>query len=136
MKKSHLFILVFVIVAVGVVMSLFMNTSTYSNFTKAARNPGKDCQIIGKQDKTKAVVYDAKNNPNIFEFYMLDENQKSVKVIYSGPKPQDFEKPDQLVVIGNMKEDGTFAAKSILMQCPSKYNENDKPEQFGDKKFN
>lgn len=135
MKKVHLFILIFVIVAVGVVMSLFMNTSTYSNFTKAARHPGKDCQIIGKLDKTKPLVYDAKLNPNEFKFFMIDENEQSVQVVYNGPKPQDFEKPDQLVIKGCMNEDNTFAAKSILMQCPSKYNEKDKPEKFDNKKF-
>ena len=37
MKKSHIVIIIFIVVAIGVVISLFMNISTYSNFTKAAR---------------------------------------------------------------------------------------------------
>ena len=36
-------------------------------------------------------------------------------------KPQDFEKSEQIVVIGKM-EAGNFVASDILMKCPSKYN--------------
>jgi cytochrome c-type biogenesis protein CcmE len=135
MKKTHIIIIIFVVVAIGVVISLFMNISTYSNFTKAARNQGKDYQIIGKLDKTRPVIYDAKLNPNEFSFYMADEKGHVRKVIYSGAKPQDFEKPSQLVVIGAMADDSIFRAKSLLMQCPSKYNDDDKPDSFGKKEF-
>jgi cytochrome c-type biogenesis protein CcmE len=135
MKKSHIVILIFVVVAIGVVISLFMNISTYSNFTKASRSQGKDFQIIGKLDKTKPVIYDAKYNPNEFSFYMADEKGLVRKVIYSGAKPQDFEKPAQLVVIGSMSGDTVFKAKSLLMQCPSKYNDKKKPEKFNNKEF-
>ena len=135
MKKTHIVIIIFIVVAIGVVISLFMNISTYSNFSKAARNQGKDFQIIGKLDKTKPVVYDARNNPNEFSFYMSDEKGEVKKVIYAGAKPQDFEKPAQLVVIGSMSGDTVFKAKSLLMQCPSKYNDKQKPESFGSKEF-
>lgn len=135
MKKTHIIIIIFVVVAIGVVISLFMNISTYSNFAKASRNMGKDFQIIGKLDKTRPVIYDAKLNPNEFSFYMADEKGHVRKVIYSGAKPQDFEKPAQLVVIGSMADDSIFKAKSLLMQCPSKYNDKDKPESFGKKEF-
>jgi len=135
MKKTHIVIIIFVVIAIGVVISLFMNISTYSNFVKASRNQGKDFQIIGKLDKSRPVIYDAKLNPNEFSFYMSDEKGHVSKVIYNGAKPQDFEKPSQLVVIGSMSGDSVFMAKSLLMQCPSKYNDDDKPESFGDKEF-
>jgi cytochrome c-type biogenesis protein CcmE len=135
MKKTHIVIIIFVVVAIGVVISLFMNISTYANFTKASHNQGKDFQIIGKLDKSKPIVYDAKYNPNEFSFFMSDEKGQVKKVIYSGAKPQDFEKPTQLVVIGSMSGDSVFRAKSLLMQCPSKYNDKKKPEKFGDKEF-
>jgi len=135
MKKTHIIIIIFVVVAIGVVISLFMNISTYSNFTKAARNQGKDFQIIGTLDKSKPVVYDAKLNPNEFSFYMTDEKGHVKKVVYAGAKPQDFEKPTQLVVIGKMSGDSVFKAKSLLMQCPSKYNDKEKPESFDKKEF-
>ncbi len=135
MKKSHIVIIVFIVVAIGVVISLLMNTSTYSNFAMASNNQGKDFHVIGKLDKSKPIIYDAKFNPNEFSFYMTDEKGEIKKVVYSGEKPQDFEKPAQLVVIGCMSGDSIFKAKSLLMQCPSKYNDKQKPQEYGKKEF-
>jgi cytochrome c-type biogenesis protein CcmE len=46
--------------------------------------------------------------------------------VYRSTKPQDFDKSEQVVVVGKM-QNGTFAAEKILMKCPSKY-ENGKME--------
>ncbi|RZJ76982.1 MAG: cytochrome c maturation protein CcmE, partial [Flavobacterium sp.] len=45
------------------------------------------------------------------------------KVVLNGTKPQDFERSEKLVLIGQMNND-TFYASKILMKCPSKYNDN------------
>ena len=58
---------------------------------------------------------------NLFTFYLIDSEGKESKVIFNGTKPQDFEKSEQLVIVGKMNED-FFIAKDILMKCPSKYN--------------
>ena len=65
--------------------------------------------------------YDAFKDANHFAFYMKDEKGDVKKVIYSGTKPQDFERSEKLVLIGKMSND-TFYASKILMKCPSKYN--------------
>ncbi len=134
MKKTHIFILVFVVAAIGVIISLFANTSTYTDFTAALDNPGKEFHIIGKLVKEKPIVYDTKVDANKFTFYMTDQKGKEKLVTYKGAKPQDFEKSEQVVVIGKM-ENGTFLASSLLLKCPSKYNEDKKPDEYGDKTF-
>ena len=48
------------------------------------------------------------------------------KVVFTGTKPQDFERSEQIVLTGQMVGN-EFKASSILMKCPSKYN-NDKVE--------
>ncbi len=134
MKKTHILILVFVVAAVGVIISLFANTSTYSDFTAAVENPGKEFHVIGKLVKEKPIVYDTKVDANTFTFYMTDEKGVERQVKYKGAKPQDFEKSEQVVVIGKIEND-QFEASSLLLKCPSKYNEEDKPDSFGDKEF-
>jgi len=134
MKKTHIFILVFVVAAIGVIISLFANTSTYTDFTAALDNPGKEFHIIGKLVKEKPIVYDTKVDANKFTFYMTDQKGKEKLVTYKGAKPQDFEKSEQVVVIGKM-ENGDFLASSLLLKCPSKYNEDKKPDEYGDKTF-
>jgi cytochrome c-type biogenesis protein CcmE len=134
MKKTHLFILVFVVAAIGVIISLFANTSTYTDFSAAVDNPGKEFHIIGKLVKEKPVVYDTKVDANRFTFFMKDQKGAERQVIYKGAKPQDFEKSEQVVVIGKI-ENNEFLASSLLLKCPSKYNDEKKPDQFGDKKY-
>lgn len=134
MKKTHIFILVFVVAAVGVILSLFANTSTYTNFSAAVDNPGKEFHVIGKLVKEKPIVYDTKVDANKFTFYMTDQNGVERLVTYKGAKPQDFEKSEQVVVIGKIENDA-FLASSLLLKCPSKYNDEKKPDSFSDKDF-
>ena len=134
MKKTHIFILVFVVAAVGVIISLFANTSTYTDFSAAVAHPGKEFHVIGKLVKEKPIVYDTKVDANKFTFYMTDQKGAERLVTYKGAKPQDFEKSEQVVVIGKIVDD-KFEASSLLLKCPSKYNEDKKPDSFGDKSF-
>ena len=134
MKKTHIFILVFVVAAIGVILSLFANTSTYTDFEAAVENPGKEFHVIGKLVTDKPIVYDTKVDANKFTFYMTDQKGVERQVTYKGAKPQDFEKSEQVVVIGKI-ENNAFEASSLLLKCPSKYNEDQKPDSFGDKKY-
>ena len=134
MKKTHILILVFVVAAIGVIISLFANTSTYTDFSAAIENPGKEFHVIGKLVKEKPIIYDTKVDANKFTFYMTDQQGMEKLVTYKGAKPQDFEKSEQVVVIGKM-ENSEFKASSLLLKCPSKYNDEKKPDKFADKNF-
>jgi cytochrome c-type biogenesis protein CcmE len=43
-------------------------------------------------------------------------------VVYKSTKPEDFERSDQIVLVGKM-ENNEFHASSIQMKCPSKYKQ-------------
>ncbi len=134
MKTIHIVIILVLVIAIGVVISTLTDSSTYANFTVATENPGKEYHVIGTLSPDKPLVYDAENNPNEFIFFMRDENGLEKQVIYHNAKPQDFEKSEKVVLIGSMKGE-VFEAKSLLLKCPSKYNDQNKPEKFGDKRF-
>jgi cytochrome c-type biogenesis protein CcmE len=53
---------------------------------------------------------------------MIDNNGEEQLVHFAGSKPQDFERSEQIVLVGKYEND-TFQASKILMKCPSKYNE-------------
>jgi cytochrome c-type biogenesis protein CcmE len=133
MKTIHIIIIIILVVAVAVVISTMTDSSTYSDFTEAALKPGKELHIIGKLNRSKPLEYDAQKNANRFSFYLIDDKGVEKKVIYNNAKPQDFEKSEKVVVIGSMQGD-QFMAKSLLLKCPSKYNDK-KPSKFGSKKF-
>ena len=134
MKTIHIIIILVVVIIVAVVITTLSDASTYSNFKEAGQKPGKEFHIIGKLDKNKPIEYDAQKNANQFSFYMFDEKGREQKVIYNNTKPQDFEKSDQVVIIGSMEKEA-FIARSLLLKCPSKYNSKKVPEKFGTKSF-
>jgi cytochrome c-type biogenesis protein CcmE len=122
MKKIHIVGIVVIAVAIGALITTLGNTSTYADFTEAMANPGTEFHVVGKLDKLKPTAYDPKVNTDEFIFYMLDNKNIEKKVVLHKNKPQDFERSEQIVLIGKM-EGGDFHANEILMKCPSKYND-------------
>lgn len=133
MKTIHIILIVVVVIVVGVVVTTMTDSSTYSDFAEASKKPGKEYHIIGTLNRNKPVVYDAQKNANQFSFFMFDEKGVEKQVIYSNAKPQDFEKSEKVVIIGTMKG-GQFVARSLLLKCPSKYNDK-KPAGFSEKTY-
>lgn len=122
MKKSSIFGLVVIAIAIAVIVSIYGSASTFSNFAEAKEKGGM-LQVSGKLDKQKELYYDAKKDANYFSFYAIDEKGDECKVVLNNTKPQDFEKSETLVMTGQMMPNGEFHAKSILMKCPSKYTQ-------------
>lgn len=103
-------------------MSTLSDSSTYADFSEAFANPGQEFHVVGKLNKSKESIYHPSENPNLFTFFMNDNKGEEKKVILHKSKPQDFERSEQIVLIG--KADGSeFHATEILMKCPSKYND-------------
>lgn len=123
MKKSSIVILVIIAAAIGVIIAQAGSFSTYETFKSASDKPESTFHIIGYLDTTQAQSYDPVKDPNYFTFFAKDKDGAIHKVIFNGARPQDFEKSEQLVMTGNMK-DGNFHCNKIQMKCPSKY-END-----------
>jgi cytochrome c-type biogenesis protein CcmE len=122
MKKIHILGIVIIAIAIGAIFTTLQSTSTYASFTEAAKEPDQEFHVVGKLNKEKQTVYDPTVNANLFSFYMIDNKGEERKVILHKNKPQDFERSEQIVLIGKMKADA-FVASDILMKCPSKYND-------------
>jgi len=121
MKKIHVVAIIIIAIAFGVIVTSLSNNSTYASFTEATSHPGSVYHVVGKLDKNKPFLYDPHLNANLFTFYMIDKDGAERKVMLEKPKPDDFEKSDQIVVIGKSPNNGEFEAKDVLMKCPSKY---------------
>ena len=121
MKKSSILGLVTIAVAIAVIISLYANTSTYGTF-KDAKNTNGQLHVIGFLDKQKELYYDAAKDANYFSFFMKDKKGEECKVVFTGTKPQDFERSEQIVLVGEMRGN-EFHASHIQMKCPSKYTQ-------------
>ena len=120
MKKSYIIGIILVAVAFAVIISTVSSSSTYADFKTAAEHEGKVFHVVGKLNKEKSFEYNPEVNANLFGFYLVDITGEEKKVLYNGTKPQDFEKSEQIVIVGKMSGD-EFHASEILMKCPSKY---------------
>jgi cytochrome c-type biogenesis protein CcmE len=63
--------------------------------------------------------YDQAGN---FVFTMKDDKANTLSVVYKHPRPANFETATGVVAIGRF-EGGVFLADSLLVKCPSKYEE-------------
>ena len=114
--------MIIIAIAIGVIISTYADSSTYGSF-KDAQETQRELHVVGKLVKDKDMVYNPQQDANYFSFYMKDNKGKECKVVFTGSKPTDFEKSEQIVLTGQML-DGSFHANKILMKCPSKYNQN------------
>ena len=125
MKTSYLLALILLAVITSMLISTMSAPSQYANFGEASRDPDKEFKVIGQLDKEKSIQYDPKINPNLVRFYMLDKQGEKFQVILNQSKPQDMERSEDVVVKGRA-ENGIFYAHTILLKCPSKYEEQNK----------
>jgi cytochrome c-type biogenesis protein CcmE len=121
MKKSHIIALVIIALAIGAILTTVSDSSTYASFSTAAEHPHKTYHVVGKLNKEKPQDYSPQVDADLFSFFLVDNEGKERKVILHKAKPQDFDKSEQIVVVGKMKDD-QFEASDVLMKCPSKYS--------------
>jgi cytochrome c-type biogenesis protein CcmE len=131
MKKSHIFGIIIIAVAVMVIVSTAGDASTYVSFGEAQELAAKGnsgmIHVVGalKKDQQGQPV-GIQTSPDMlsFSFIMVDQNNLEQEVIYNEPMPMDFLRSEQVVVVGSYKKN-MFVADKILMKCPSKYQENE-----------
>lgn len=128
MKKLHIILIVLIAAAVGVILSTLTDASTYVSFEEAFNMPGKEFHVVGKLDENAEMVYNPEVDAQLFTFNMVDNKGEVKKVFLHKAKPTDFEKSEQIVLIGKT-QNGEFHARDVLMKCPSKYN-GEKAGQF------
>ncbi|GAB4135232.1 MAG: hypothetical protein Fur0041_09120 [Bacteroidia bacterium] len=123
MKKTHIVGIIIIILAIAFMFTMLNNSSTYSDFSQAAEaDKDEEVHVAGTLVKEKPIVYEPSVDPNRFTFYMKDTKGNERKVTLLKSKPQDFERSQQVVIIGSMQGE-EFVAKDVLMKCPSKYND-------------
>lgn len=133
MKKAHIFAIAIIAIAAAIILSTTADASVYVGFGEARQRAAEGnitkVHVVGKlprdaQNKPVGLQYDPMLDPNYFAFTLIDTNKVAQRVVYNNPKPQDFDKSEQVVITGCMKGN-IFMADNILLKCPSKYVKKD-----------
>lgn len=127
MKATHIVGIVLIGIAIATIFATVYKTDPYSSFKEADQDQGEIVQVIGVLSPGKEIYYKPEIDPNFLSFYMLDEENTEKYIIHYDAKPQDFEKLDNIVVTG-YSTDTAFIANEILLKCPSRYQDDEKPE--------
>lgn len=129
MKKSHIFGIVIIGVAIMIIISTAGDASTYVGFEEAKEladdGDDKKIHVVGqlKKDPSGEII-GLQDSPDklSFSFVLVDNQNMEQRVLFNEPMPADFLRSEQVVVVGSYYKD-TFVASKILMKCPSKYEE-------------
>lgn len=131
MKKTHILGIAIIAIAIAIIVSTAGDASSYVSFKEAkelaSEGNNTAVHVVGrlKKDANNHILgmqYDPLKDPNYFTFMLVDTNRIEQQVVYFKPKPQDFERSEQVVIIGKM-QNKVFVADKILLKCPSKYVE-------------
>ena len=129
MKKTHIFGIIIIAIAVMIIIITAGDASTYVTFTEARKmateGNDKKIHVVGQLKKdAEGNILGLQPSDDLLSvsFFMVDNENTEQKVYYNEPMPPDLERSEQVVVIGNFRED-VFIADKILLKCPSKYQE-------------
>ena len=125
MKKTHIIILVTIAFAVGALIMMSVDFSTYDTIESAKQKQGKFVHLIAKLDKSIPLDYDPAKNPNYLSFTAIDSLGGRAKVVYLNTKPAELETSERVVLKGKMRGE-VFECSDILLKCPSKYKDDKK----------
>jgi cytochrome c-type biogenesis protein CcmE len=125
MKKTHIVILVAIAIAIGALIMMSVDFSTYDTIESAKQKQGKFVHLIAKLDKSVPLDYDPAKNPNYLSFTAIDSLGGRAKVVYLNTKPAELEHSERIVLKGKMQGD-VFECSDILLKCPSKYKDDKK----------
>lgn len=132
MKKGHIIGLGIIAIAIVIIMTSIGDASSYESFSTAweMKEDGEDkaIHVVGqlKKDETGQVAgLEVREDKTSFTFLLVDNEGTEQKVFYNEPVPADFQRSEQIVVIGSYRDKDIFVADKILMKCPSKYQETD-----------
>ncbi len=79
----------------------------------------RNVRVAGKVDAT-TIEFD--NRDLILTFDVMAENGDSMHVMFNGPKPDQMREGAEAIIEGKYNGD-TFVAQSLLLKCPSRYEE-------------
>ena len=129
MKKSHIYIILVIGIAIAIIISTAGDASTYVNFEQAYQmaEAGNKASIhvvgeLKKDERGQVVGLEETPDHVSCTFVLVDDQQREQKVFHNQPIPPDMTKSEKVVVIGKYQND-LFVADKILLKCPSKYQE-------------
>lgn len=120
LKPLHMIGIVIIVISIVFgYYGLSASMRPYTTMISEAKDSGRGVQLAGFLGSTGEYTPEGK-----FTFLLQDSSGQKIPVVYSQPKPSNFEQAVSIVAVGNYDvKTGNFVAESLLVKCPSKYQE-------------
>lgn len=127
-NKKLKFIIGGIVILVAVIFLVAQSiSSTGAYYMTVADLNAKSGELTGQKIRVSgAIVQESEDwNPTelMLNFHMTDETEQEVLVSFHGSRPSNFSRATEAIVEGELTPDGTFHADSLLLKCPSRYEE-------------
>ena len=109
--------IIFIAIMIALALWVFIGSVTPYTMDFSEAKLGKQFQVFGYIDHTSLSV-----NNNIHYFKLKDEKSNYLPIMLTAILPSNFDQANSCVVIGRWTDE-VFLAESILLKCPSKYEE-------------
>lgn len=121
--------LVLVLIVAALMVQATMTTGAYYMTVDEVNRAGAG--IVGQRVRVSGAVVEGSEEwvPQevTLRFKIVDENGAQLPVVFYGPRPDNFQRAASAIIEGQMMADGSFEAESLLLKCPSRYEE--EPEE-------
>ncbi len=116
----------------GVIGYLIVNAvqTTGAYYMEVHEIRGNEAALMGKQIRVsgeiiqETVNWDAPNLTLTFSIRDQTGTGDTLRVYFHGVMPDNFTRPGSTTILeGKLREDGVFVAKTLLLKCPSRYEE-------------
>lgn len=121
--------LLLIAIVIVLIIQATVSTGAYYMTVSELNNAGPG--IVGERVRVSGNVVDGSEDWNAQEitlrFAINEENGAQLPIVFFGPRPDNFQRAASAIVEGQLLPDGTFQADSLLLKCPSRYEED--PEE-------
>ncbi len=115
---------------VGLIVQATLSTGAY--YLTVSELQERAPAIYGERVRVSGTVVEGSEDWNPQEitlrFAIQDENNAQLLIVFEGPRPDNFQRAASAIVEGELRPDGTFKADTLLLKCPSRYEE--EPEEI------
>jgi cytochrome c-type biogenesis protein CcmE len=132
-KKNYKFlvagILLLAVVAALIVYSTFSTAAYYMTVSELNE---RAATLQGQRVRVSGAVVDGSEDwvarEVTLRFSIDDEHGAQLPIVFYGPRPDNFQRAASAIVEGELLADGSFQADTLLLKCPSRYEE--EPEEI------
>jgi cytochrome c-type biogenesis protein CcmE len=119
------------VIALIVILIVQATVSTGAYYLTVSELHQRAATVAGERVRVSGTVVDGSEDWNAQEitlkFAIADENGAQLPIVFFGPRPDNFQRAASAIIEGELLPDGSFQADTLLLKCPSRYDE--EPEE-------